>query len=95
LAEDRILQRRDGNARLVAQPQRYVFHGADIDRHILADAPIPPCRGSHQHAALVSQRQRRTVDLEFANELARTLADSLAHAGEPHVQLIEIHGVVE
>ena len=71
-----------------------VVDGARVVGDVLAGAAVAAGRRAHQPAVAVDQRQRDTVDLEFA-QIRHVVADLGADARRPQVEFLGAEHVVE
>ena len=85
--------RKPGHARL-AQAQRHVLHRAQVRRHVLARGAVAARGRLHEAAALVGERDGRSVYLQLAHH-RHEATERLLHAVYPRVQLGHVHRVVE
>ena len=54
-----------GKAERFGKLQRNGIHRFEVLRHVLADHAVSPCSATDEHARLVGQRHRKTVDLRL------------------------------
>ncbi|SHU99409.1 Uncharacterised protein [Mycobacteroides abscessus subsp. abscessus] len=76
------------------KPFRHVLDGPGVQGDILTATPVPTSGPAYQHAVLVHQRERHTVDLQLA-QVFRLLTDIATHPGIPGRQFIGTECVVQ
>ena len=76
---------------------RHVADGADVVGHVLARGAVATRGRAYEQAVAVGERHSQTVDLELAgvgDRVGLAATQGLVRAGEPLVQLVQVHRVV-
>ena len=63
--------------------------------HVFADRAVAPGCAAHQHAVLVRQRHRQTVELELAHQVEVGALDQVRDAAVPGHELVVVERVAQ